>query len=264
MIEAFERVRAEVRRVVVGQDTHRRPCAGRGRHRRARAARGAARRGQDAGGQRAFAGARAGLPARPVHARHAALRRHGDDDAARRRARVPPRAGVHERPAGRRDQPHSAEDPGGAARGDAGAPGHGRRRVTPVAGAVPGRGHAEPDRVRGHLSAAGGAARPLPLPHRRRLSRRGGRASDPAARPSRRARALARPDRARRRRRRPVGGRRADRRDDGLGRGGGLPRVARAGVRASCPPWSSAPARARPFTCSPRRVPRPVSPGASS
>ncbi len=43
----------------------------------------------------------------------------------------------------------------------------------PAAGAVPGRCDPEPDRVRGHLSAARGAARPLPLPHRRRLSRRG-------------------------------------------------------------------------------------------
>ena len=41
---------------------------------------------------------------------------------------LPSRAGVHEPPAGRRDQPHPAEDAGGAAGGDGGAPGHGRGR----------------------------------------------------------------------------------------------------------------------------------------
>ncbi len=42
------------------------------------------------------------------------------------------------------------------------APGHGRRRAPPAAGAVPGDRDAEPDRVRGHLPAARGAARSLP------------------------------------------------------------------------------------------------------
>ena len=39
-----------------------------------------------------------------------------------------PRPGVHQRAAGRRDQPHAAEDAGRAAGGDAGAPGLGRGR----------------------------------------------------------------------------------------------------------------------------------------
>ena len=39
------------------------------------------------------------------------------------------RAGLHRAPARRRDQPHAAQDPGGAARGDAGADGHDRRRA---------------------------------------------------------------------------------------------------------------------------------------
>ena len=204
MIEAFERVRAEVRRVVVGQERDGRPRARRGLHGRARPARGAAGRRQDAGRQRALAGARARLPARAVHAGHAALRRHGHDDAARRRARVPPRAGVHERPARRRDQPHAAEDAGGAARGDAGAAGHGRRRVAAAARPVPRGRDAEPDRVRGHLSAARGAARPLPLPHRRRLPRRGRRARRSCASPHRGVRvALARRHRGGRERGRP-------------------------------------------------------------
>ena len=80
-----------------------------------------------------------------------------------------PRAGVHQRAAGRRDQPHAAEDPGRAARGDAGAPGVGRGPARAAARPVPGRRHAEPDRVRGHLPAARGAARPLPGQARRRL-----------------------------------------------------------------------------------------------
>ena len=54
--------------------------------------------------------------------------RHRHDGAARRRARLPPRPGVRGRRAGRRDQPHAAEDPGRAAGGDAGGPGDHRRR----------------------------------------------------------------------------------------------------------------------------------------
>ena len=56
------------------------------------------------------------------------VRRHGHDGAARRRARLPPRPGVRGRRAGRRDQPHAAQDPGRAAGGDAGGPGDRRRR----------------------------------------------------------------------------------------------------------------------------------------
>ena len=61
-----------------------------------------------------------------------------------------------------RDQPRSAKDPGGAARGDAGAAGDERGRDARARTAVPRACDAEPDRVRGHVSAAGGAARPLP------------------------------------------------------------------------------------------------------
>ena len=86
------------------------------------------------------------------------------------------RPAVHRPAAGRRDQPHAAEDPGRAARGDAGAPGHGRGRDLPAARALPRARHRQPDRVRGHLPAARGAARPVPaagrlrLPHRRTRS----------------------------------------------------------------------------------------------
>ena len=69
--------------------------------------------------------------AHPVHARPPADRR---DRAlglqpADPRVRVPARAGLREHPARRRDQPRDAEDAVGAARGDGGAPGHGRRRA---------------------------------------------------------------------------------------------------------------------------------------
>src|SRR5215217_7012043 len=83
-----------------------------------------------------------------------------------------------------RDQPRAGEGPVGAAGGHAGAPGHDRPRHASRAAAVPRDGHAEPDRVRGHLSAAGGAGRPLHVQARRRLSR--------DARRGRRGRALAR------------------------------------------------------------------------
>ena len=50
-----------------------------------------------------------------------------------------PGPGLHERAARRRDQPHAAEDAGGAARGDAGAAGDDRGRAAPAARAVPRR-----------------------------------------------------------------------------------------------------------------------------
>ena len=208
MIEAFERVRAEVRRVVVGQEHDRRPCAGRGLHRRARAARRAARRRQDAGGQRARAGARAATSGAcssrptccpPTSPGTMTLRggRAGASAPARcsRTSCSPTRSTARRRRPRRRcwRRCRSARSRSTAS----------RTRCPPRSSCC----DAEPDRVRGHLPAAGGAARPLPLPHRRRLSRRGGRAGDAAARPPRRARALARAGRAGRRRRRPARGR---------------------------------------------------------
>ena len=102
--------------------------------------------------------------------------------------------------------------------------------------AVPRRRDAEPDRVRGHLSAARGAARPLPLQGRRRLPRRGGRAGDPRAAPPRRRAGDARrrpagrrPGRAARRRAREVDA-------TGVSRRGGRLRVGdRARGRATLP-----------------------------
>ena len=134
--------------------------------------------------------ARAALRARAVHARHDALRHHRP-----RRPRPAPRAscacvaraGLHQHPARRRDQPRAGEDADRAARGDAGVPGHARRPDARAANAVHGARDAEPGRDRRHLSAARGAARPLPVQDRDRLSvdrRRIGdrRARDHAAR----------------------------------------------------------------------------------
>ena len=88
---------------------------------------------------------------------------------------------LHQPPARRRDQPRPAEDAGGAARGDAGAAGDDRGRDAAARAAVLRARHAEPDRVRGHLSAAGGAARPLPDADRRRLPEPGARDRDARA-----------------------------------------------------------------------------------
>ena len=60
----------------------------------------------------------------------------------------------------------------------------------PVAAPVPGAGDAEPDRVRGHLPAAGGTGRPLHVQGRDRLplATRGGRGRGPLARAAARGR----------------------------------------------------------------------------
>ena len=107
----------------------------------------------------------------PVHARPDALRRHRlvDLEPARRRLPLPSGADLHQPPPRRRDQPRATEDPGRAARGDAGAAGHDRGRHPPARPPVPRPRDAEPDRVRGDLSAARGAARPLPAAGRLRL-----------------------------------------------------------------------------------------------
>ena len=75
--------------------------------------------------------------------------------------------------AGRRDQPDAAQDPVGTAGGDGGGPGLGRRRLAPAAAPLPGGGDPEPGRVRGHLPAPGGPARPLPAQARAPGARRG-------------------------------------------------------------------------------------------
>ena len=93
--------------------------------------------------------------------------------------RVPRRADLRQRRPRRRDQPGDAEDAVGAARGDGRASGDGRRRDARAAVPVPAPRDREPDRVRGHVPAAGGAARPLLPAHRARLPGARGRAEDP-------------------------------------------------------------------------------------
>ena len=148
-----------------------------------RPAHGRAGAGQDAHGPHAGPGPRPDLQAHPVHARPDAVGHHrqrghpGRPGHARADVQVPPRADLRQHRAGRRDQPHAAEDPGRAARSHAGAQGVHRRRRPPDEEPVLRPGDAEPDRAGRHLPAARGAARPLPVPHQGRLPvRRGGRA----------------------------------------------------------------------------------------
>ena len=108
-------------------------------------------------------------------------------DAAHRRLHLPRGAGLHQPAARRRDQPDAAEDPGGAAGGDGGAAGLGGGRAAPAARAVHRRRHPEPDRVRGHLPAARGAARPVPA-QAHRAAARPGRGAGRAPRAPRRLR----------------------------------------------------------------------------
>ncbi len=86
------------------------------------------------------------------------------------RVRVSSWAGVRRRAAGGRDQSHRTEDAVGAARGDGRAAGDDRPAELSLAGQIPGRRHPEPARVRGHVSAAGIAARPFHAAHRPQLS----------------------------------------------------------------------------------------------
>ena len=120
------------------------------------------------------------------HPRPAPVGRHRLERAGRWLLPIHSRTDLHERAAGRRDQPRHAAHPVGTARGDAGAPGQRRWRDAPDSGALPGAGHPEPDRARGDVRAAGGAAGPIPRPHRPGLPGRGRRTRDRAALPRRR------------------------------------------------------------------------------
>ena len=73
----------------------------------------------------------------------------------------------------------SPEDAVGAARGDGGASGHGRRHAVRAATAVHGHRHAEPDRAGRHVPPAGEPARPLHAEAVDRVSRPRARARDP-------------------------------------------------------------------------------------
>ena len=86
-----------------------------------------------------------------------------------RRVQHVARTGLHQPPARRRDQPGAGQGPVGAARGDAGAPGHDRARDVQGPSAVPRPRDAEPDRDRGHLRPARGPGRPVHAQGPRRL-----------------------------------------------------------------------------------------------
>ena len=103
----------------------------------------------------------------PVHAGPDARRHHRHEHPHRggRPARLPLPAGPdlrQPRPR-RRDQPRDAQDPVEPARGDAGAPGHGRPPALPARSAVLRPRDPEPARDGGHLSPARGPARPVPV-----------------------------------------------------------------------------------------------------
>ena len=96
-----------------------------------------------------------------------------DESGPAARPGVPSRPGLRQPDPGRRDQPHAAQDAGGAAGSDAGAGGHRQRQDLSPGAAVHRGGHAEPDRAGRHLPAAGGAARPVHAQHPCGLPRRG-------------------------------------------------------------------------------------------
>ena len=106
-------------------------------------------------------------------------------EADERRVPLPARPDLRQPRARRRGEPGAGQDAGRAARGHAGAPGHGGRDDVPPAPTVPRRRDAEPDRARGHVRAARGPARPLPAADPHGLPDRGGRGRAPH--PSRRA-----------------------------------------------------------------------------
>ena len=132
---------------------------------RPRAARGRARDRQDAAGARRSRGS-LGCRFRRIQftpdlmpadlARHQRLQ---PEDAA---VRVPAGPDLRRPAAGRRGEPHAAAHAVGAARVHAGGRGHRRRHALPHLAGLHRARDAEPRRVRGHLPAARGAARPLP------------------------------------------------------------------------------------------------------
>ena len=180
----MERVLYEVKRVVVGQDHFLERVMVAVLAQGHLLVEGVPGAGQDADRQDARADAARHLQADPVHARPGAGRpgRHAHLQSAHRRVLDLARAGVHAPAARRRDQPRAGQGAERAARGDAGAPGDDRRRDAQGARAVPRHGDAEPDRDRGHLSAAGSAGRPLHDEGAGRLPERGRGVRDRPAR----------------------------------------------------------------------------------
>ena len=158
--------------------------------RRPRADRGHPRCRQDDPGESPGPRPGPGLQAGPVHARPAARRHHRHDDLQPEDGpvRVPRRAGLRQRRAGRRDQPGDPQDPVQPARMHGRAAGDDRRHHLHPPAPVLRHRDREPHRVPRHVPAARGAARPLPAAPVAGLPRRGGRS--PASWPSRPASGL--------------------------------------------------------------------------
>jgi hypothetical protein len=129
---------------------------------------------------RARPGDRRRVPPHPVHARPAAgrPRRHAGLQPAHGDFTSRAGADLRQHRARRRDQPRPGQGAVGAARGDAGAAGHDRRRHAGPSHALPRPRDAEPHRAGGHLPAARGAGRPLHAQARRRLPDARGGARD--------------------------------------------------------------------------------------
>ena len=129
LVGLVDAAREQVAQAFVGQAEILDQVLDRAARRRPRAARRRARPGQDAAGARARHRARLQLRARAVHARPDAQRHQRPRLLRPEDGRVPhpPRPGVHQPAARRRDQPRAGEDAGGAAGGDAGRPGDDRR-----------------------------------------------------------------------------------------------------------------------------------------
>ena len=117
------------------------------------------------------------VQAHPVHARpharrHPGLRGAGGERDGPARLSLHRGAGLLPAPDGGRGQPREPAHPVGPAPGHAGGPRLGRRALSSAAAALPRARDAEPARAGGHLSAARGAARPLPHANRRRATPR--------------------------------------------------------------------------------------------
>ncbi len=123
--QAYNRIRDELAKVIVGQDEVIEQVLVADLRPRSCPARRRARPGQDAARQLAGPGAASVVQANPVHARPDAERRdrHRSDPRkpANRRpgVQIPRRPAVRQHDPGRRNQPHAAEDAGRHARSDA-------------------------------------------------------------------------------------------------------------------------------------------------
>ena len=120
LTEAYQRIRTEIGKVIIGQERRGRRAADGPVRPRARAARRRAGAGQDPARQHGRADLEPVVPAHPVHARHDAVGHHRHRHPSGRPRDRPAAVHVHrgadlrQHDPGRRDQPHSAQDAGRA------------------------------------------------------------------------------------------------------------------------------------------------------